>query len=187
LTTVLRGQRFALFVRGAATLALAAALLTTGAEASKGAAATSMGAAEMRAMNFELRDQFGKALAYSFPKERISVLTFGDRKGSEQIEGWVKSVFDRYGDRIDLHGIAVLTSIPAPFHGLARRQFRQKIKYPVLLDFKGDVSKVYGYEKDRANIYVMDRDGRIRLKLTGAATPDGLNRVYAAVDQLLVA
>lgn len=140
---------------------------------------------DMRAMNFELRDQFGKSLAYRFPKERVSVLTFGDRKGSSQIEGWVRPVYERYGDRVDLHGVAVLTSIPSPFQGFARRQFRSKVEYPVLLDFKGDVSKGYRYEKDRANVYVIDRDGRIALRLTGAATGDGLGRVFAEVDRLL--
>ena len=147
--------------------------------------AAAAGARETRAMNFELRDQFGKTLQYRFPKERVSVLTFGDRKGSTQVEGWVRPVYDRYGDRIDLHGVAVLTSIPSLFHGYARRQFRKQMKYPVLLDFKGDVSRGYGYEKDRANVFVIDREGRIVLKLTGAATGDGLGRVYAEVDRLL--
>lgn len=138
-----------------------------------------------RAMDFELRDQFGKALAYRFPKERVSVLVFGDRKGSEQVEGWVRPVWERYTDRIDLHGVAVLTSVPSLFHGYARRQFRKNVKYPVLLDFKGDVSKGYGYEGDKANVIVIARDGRIAHRAAGAATPDGLNRLYAEVERLL--
>jgi peroxiredoxin len=140
-----------------------------------------------KAMDFELRDQFGKTLRYSFPKERVSVLTFGDRKGSTQIEGWVRPIYDRYQNRVDLHGVAVLTSVPSLFHGFARRQFRKQVKYPVLLDFKGDVARGYGYEKDKANVLVIDRDGRIALKITGAATGDGLSRVYGEVDRLLAA
>jgi hypothetical protein len=57
-------------------------------------------------MDFKLRDQFGKTLQYLFPKERVSVLTSGDRKGSSQIEGWVRPVYERYRDRVDLHGVA---------------------------------------------------------------------------------
>ena len=138
-----------------------------------------------RAMDFELRDQFGKALAYRFPKERVSVLVFGDRKGSEQVEGWVRPVYERYADRIDLHGVAVLTEVPSLFHGYARRQFRKNVKYPVLLDFKGDVSKGFGYEGDKANVFVVARDGTIAHRAAGAATPDGLNRLYAEVDRQL--
>ncbi len=143
------------------------------------------GGAPDRAMDFELRDQFGKTLAYRFPKERVSVLVFGDRKGSEQVEGWVRPVYERYTDRIDLHGVAVLTSVPSLFHGYARRQFRKKVKYPVLLDFKGDVTKGYGYEGDKANVLVIARDGAVAHRAAGAATPDGLNRLYAEVDRLL--
>ena len=143
------------------------------------------GGAPDRAMDFELRDQFGKTLAYRFPKERVSVLVFGDRKGSEQVEGWVRPVYERYTDRIDLHGVAVLTSVPSLFHGYARRQFRKSVKYPVLLDFKGDVTKGYGYEGDKANVFVIGRDGAVAHRAAGAATPDGLSRLYAEVDRLL--
>jgi hypothetical protein len=187
---VLSGRRVAVAARIAVARRPAAGLLTTSAAPrvvtpKSGAAEGGVGAAEMRAMNFELRDQFGKSLAYRFPRERVSVLTFGDREGSEQIEGWVKPVYERYGRRVDLHGVAVLTSIPSPFRGLARGLFRKKVMYPVLLDFKGDVSEGYAYERGRANVYVIAGDGRIALKLTGAATPDGLNRAYAEVDRLL--
>lgn len=145
------------------------------------------GATPERAMDFELRDQFGNSLAYRFPKERVSVLVFGDRKGSEQVEGWVRPVYERYTDRIDLHGVAVLDSVPSLLRGYARRQFKKKVKYPVLLDFKGDVSKGYGYEGDKANVFVIARDGRIVHRAAGAATPDGLQQLYAEVDCLLTA
>lgn len=145
------------------------------------------GGAPERAMDFELRDQFGKTLAYRFPKERVSVLVFGDRKGSEQVEGWVRPVYERYTDRIDLHGVAVLTAVPSLFHGYARRQFRKQVKYPVLLDFKGEVTKGFGYEGDKANVFVIAPDGTVVHRAAGAATPDSLNQLYAEVDRLLAA
>lgn len=151
------------------------------------AVAPARAGAPERAADFELRDQFGESLAYRFPKERVSVLVFGDRKGSEQVEGWVRPVYERYTDRIDLHGVAVLTAVPSLFHGYARRQFRKQVKYPVLLDFKGDVSKGFGYEGDRANVFVVAPDGRIAHRAAGAATPGGLERLYAEVDRLLAA
>lgn len=142
-------------------------------------------AAGERAMDFELKDQYGNALAYRFPKEKVSVLVFGDRKGSSQVEAWVRPVWDRFGERVDLHGVAVLNSVPSLFRGYARKKFRQNVKYPVLLDFEGAVTKAYGYEGDKANVYVIARDGTIALKLTGEATPGGLERLYAEVDALL--
>lgn len=138
-------------------------------------------------MDFELRDQYGKALAYRFPKERVSVLVFGDRKGSEQVEGWVRPLYERYTDRIDLHGVAVLTAVPSLFHGYARRQFKKQVKYPVLLDFKGDVSKGFGYEGDKANVFVIARDGTITHRAAGAASREGLEQLYAEVERQLAA
>lgn len=138
------------------------------------------------AMNFELRDQFDRRLAYRFPKERVSVLVFGDRKGSAQVEGWVAAIHERYGERIDLHGVAVLTSVPSLFRGFARSQFRKRIRFPLLMDFDGRVSEGYGYETDVANIFVIARDGTVVLKATGAATADGLKRVFDALDESLV-
>ncbi len=176
--TNLAGRRFRQSPRGA--VLLMTVLLSV-------VVAPARGVTPEGAMDFELRDQFGKALAYRFPKERVSVLVFGDRKGSAQVEGWVRPVYERYTDRIDLHGVAVLTSMPSLFHGYARRQFRKNVKYPVLLDFKGDVSKGYGYEGDKANVFVIARDGRIVHMSAGAATPDGLQRLYAEVDRLLAA
>ena len=55
----------------------------------------------------------------------------------------------------------------------------------MLLDFKGDVTKGYGYEGDKANVLVIARDGAVAHRAAGAATPDGLNRLYAEVDRLL--
>jgi len=172
----LRGSRFRRTPRRAALLM--AVLLSA-------VAAPARAGAPERAMDFELRDQFGKALAYRFPKERVSVLVFGDRKGSGQVEGWVRPVYERYTDRIDLHGVAVLTEVPSLFHGYARRQFRKNVKYPVLLDFKGDVSKAFGYEGDKPNVLVIAHDGAVAHRAAGSATPEGLNRLYAEVDRLL--
>lgn len=180
----MKKNQFAIF-RYSVTVAVLASLMVV---SGFSAAARAVGAArDVKAMDFQLQDQFGQTLTYSFPKEKVSVLTFGDRKGSSQIEGWVRPIYERYQERIDLHGVAVLTSVPSLFHGFARRQFKKNVKYPVLLDFKGDVTRGYGYEGDRANIFVIDPGGNITLKITGPATPEGLNRVYADIDRLLAA
>ncbi len=140
---------------------------------------------ETRAPEFELKDQHDKATSYSFPKKNITVLTFGDRKGSEQIEGWVRPLWDRYQNKIDQQGVAVLSSVPFFARGFVRGIFKSKVKYSVLLDWKGDVSKAYGYKSGSANVFVIDRDGRIVLKIIGAANQNELNRLFATIDGLL--
>lgn len=154
-------------------------------QASPAPAFDALPATMSHAASFELRDQYENTLTYKFPKQKISVLTFGDRKGSEQIEGWVRPLYDRYQTRIDQNGVAVLSSVPSFARGIVRRIFKSKVKYPVLLDWKGDVASAYGYQNNQANLYVIDRDGRIVLRLTGAANPEQLNRVFAQIDRML--
>ncbi|MDX2032831.1 MAG: hypothetical protein SF339_19295 [Blastocatellia bacterium] len=142
-------------------------------------------ASESRAAEFELKDQYEKPLAYRFPKGKVSVLTFGDRKGAEQIEGWVRPLYDRYQARIDQHGVAVLSSVPSLMRGIVRGIFRSKVKYSVLLDWKGDVARSYGYQSGKANVVVIDRNGQIVLRVYGAANHQELNRVFTQIDKLL--
>ncbi|HMV49475.1 MAG TPA: redoxin domain-containing protein [Blastocatellia bacterium] len=138
-----------------------------------------------KAADFDLKDQFDKSASHRFPKQKVTVLTFGDRKGSEQIEGWVRPLWDRYQTKIDQQGVAVLTSVPFFARGVVRGVLKSKVKHSVLLDWTGKVSKAYGYSGGKANLYVIDREGNIVLKLTGAATPAELQKVFAQIDRLL--
>lgn len=138
-----------------------------------------------KASDFELKDQYDKSSSYRFPKQKITVLTFGDRKGSEQIEGWVRPLWDRYQTKIDQQGVAVLNSVPFFARGVVRGVFKSKVKYSVLLDWTGKVSKAYGYSGGKANLYVIDRNGHIVMKITGAATPTELHNVFAQIDRML--
>ncbi len=140
---------------------------------------------EAKASDFELKDQYGKSSSYCFPKQKLTVLTFGDRQGAEQIEGWVRPLWDRYQAKIDQQGVAVLTSVPFFARGVVRGIFKSKVKHSVLLDWTGQVSKAYGYRNGKANLYVIDRNGRIVLTVIGAATQADLNRVYAQIDRML--
>ena len=49
-----------------------------------------------------------------------------------------------------------------------REAFRKKLTYSVMLDWEGSVVKEFGYTKGVANIYVIDRSGRIVQQVTGA-------------------
>lgn len=140
-----------------------------------------------RAAEFELKDQYDKPVSYRFPKSRITVLTFGDRQGSEQIEGWVRPLYARYQERIEQYGVAVLSSVPAVMRGLVRGIFKSKVKYSVLLDWKGEVAKAFQYERRQANVFVIDRAGRILYRSKGPATEAELQRLYAQIDRQLAA
>ncbi len=147
--------------------------------------ATVAAACVRKATSFELKDQYDKKLAYAFPRQKVSVLVFGDRKGSEQIESWVRPLYDRYKDRIDQNGVAVLNSVPALMRGIVRQIFKSQVKYPVLLDWTGSVSRAYEYQSGKANLIVIDRSGQIVYCAYGAASEPELARIYTQIDKLL--
>lgn len=142
-------------------------------------------ATNSRAPEFELRDQYGNTEAYRFPNGRVNVLIFGDRKGSGQIEAWVRPLYDRYQNRVNIKGIAALSSVPSLARGMVTRIFKSQVKYSVLLDWTGDVTKSYGYESGKANVFVVAPSGEILLRINGAATQQGLDQVKAQVSRAL--
>ncbi len=150
-----------------------------------GAASRSPGSASYRmAPPFQLEDQHGRTHSLRFPGDKASILAFGDRQGSEQIEGWIRPLYQRYGKRIDIFGVADVSAVPSWLRGIVRRMFRGRLDYPVMLDWSGEVSRSYGYGGGEANIFLVDRRGRIVLVETGAADAAGLERIYRALDEL---
>lgn len=138
-----------------------------------------------KAAEFSLKDQFGTEYDYKFPREKVSILAFGDKDGSEQLEGWIKPLVEKYDTKLDIQGIAELSAVPSIARGIVRGMIKKKSKFPVMLDWKGDVSKSYNYEKKLANIILIDKNGAIIFKQTGAADAEKLEKFYKEIDKLL--
>lgn len=142
-------------------------------------------ASKERAVEFSLKDQFGVETAYKFPREKVSILTIGDKEGAEQLEAWIRPLAEKYGDKIELHGVAELSAVPGIAKGIVRNIIKKKSSHSVMLDWSGDVSKSYGFKKDSANLFLIDKQGNIISRQTGAATPAQLQALYAQIDGLL--
>ncbi len=138
-----------------------------------------------KAVEFSLKDQFGTVYDYKFPREKVSILAFGDKDGSEQLENWIKPLVEKYDAELDIQGIAELSAVPSIARGIVRGMIKKKSKFPVMLDWKGAVSKSYNYEKKKANIILIDKDGTIIFKDTDAADKDKLDKLYKEIDKLL--
>ena len=135
-------------------------------------------------IEFTLTDQDGQTRVVDYPRAKVSVFVVADQKGSAEIAGWIAPLYERYGKGIEISGIAALPGIPPMFHGLFRREFKKRLTYPVMLDWSGDVARSFGYEKQRAELFVIGKDGRVALRLTGAANDRALSEVFDAVDRL---
>ncbi len=134
---------------------------------------------------FTLKDQHQTTHDYQFPRPKISVLIFADYAGSAQLENWIRPIYGRYRDTITIDGVAELSSVPRLIRGMVRAAFRDRLARPVMLDWSGSVSTDYRYQKGEANLFVIDPDGRILLKVVGAISDAKFQRVRNTIDRQL--
>lgn len=132
--------------------------------------------------DFELTDQEAKKRSYHFPKTKVTVMSVADHKGADQLAPWIQCVYDRYQNRIDIDGVADVSMIPKLFRAMLRETFKKQLTYSVMLDWDGSVVKRFAYEKGVANIYVIDRGGRIVKQLTGAVNDVALRELFSDID-----
>ncbi len=135
---------------------------------------------------FALADQYDHVHRFTLPLAKITVLTVADKKGSRHIEEWVHPLKQRYNLRIDIVGVADLRGVPGLFHGRVVKSFKQSQRYPVMLDWKGEVAEQLDCAKGQANVFVLDRQGRIVARRAGPATPDSLKELFSAIDRSVV-
>lgn len=138
-----------------------------------------------RAPAFTLTDQHQTAHHYQFPRPKISVLIFADYAGSAQLESWIRPLYDRYQDAIAIDGVAELSSVPRLIRGMVRSAFRDRLARPIMLDWSGAVSSDYNYQKGQGNLFVIDPNGRILLKVAGAISDAKQQHVQDAIDHYL--
>lgn len=136
--------------------------------------------------SIELHDQFDAPQTLSFPATNVTLLTIADKKGSEQVAGWVTPLKQRFGKRIDIRGLADVSTVPRPFRGMVRKKFQRLQTYPVMLDWSGEAVKAFTYVADKANVLLLDRRGQILKRISGEANPKAVQDLCAAIDRALV-
>lgn len=133
----------------------------------------------------ELRDQFDVPQSLSFPTNHITLLVMADRKGHDQIAAWVSPMKQRFGERIDIRGIADVSNVPGPLRGLVRKKFQQSQRYPVMMDWHGEACKAFTYERGQANVFVLDRSGEVLKRVNGSAQEVFVAEISALIEQRL--
>ena len=131
--------------------------------------------------SFHLSDQHQKSRQYLFPKNKLTLMAVADYKGSADLRAWITYVHRRFGNAIDIDGIADVSTVPLPLAGAIRMAFRQQLDYSVLLDWTGSVVRQFEYEKRQANLYLLDFDGTVITHVCGPPKPDGLTALSRAI------
>jgi hypothetical protein len=136
--------------------------------------------------SIELHDQFDAPQTLSFPATNVTLLTIADKKGSEQIAGWITPLKQRFGKRIEIRGLADVSTVPRLLRGMIRKKFQRLQSYPIMLDWSGEAVKAFTYVPDQANVLVLDARGQILKRISGEANPKAVQDLCAAIDRALV-
>lgn len=132
--------------------------------------------------SFDLADQFGTRHSVRFPRERSILLLVGDRKGAEEVDGWIEPLKARWGKIADILGVADVNGVPRFVRGRLTDSIRKSRPKPVMLDFEGVVTKVLSCRAKTANVFVVDPSGRVVARVTGPTSEAGLSTLGAALE-----
>lgn len=137
-----------------------------------------------RAPEFTLQDQYEKTVSLQQYEGSIVILIASDKEGSEQNPAWKKAIKVNYADQVVIQGIADVSSVPFFLKGKIRNDFKKEYGENILLDWKGEVFKSYGFAKGVSNIVLIDSSGMIRHRTSGTATPDAVQELFKKIDVL---
>jgi hypothetical protein len=130
---------------------------------------------------FALPDQFGNLRHCDFTNAPVTVVTVADRKGSEQVHGWVEAVKTRCA-KAKIEGLADVSGVPDLFRSLVRNRIKSAYQYPIMLDWNGAIITQFHPSKGVANIFVINRKGEICAAAHGPVDAN-LTRVIDAIEQ----
>jgi hypothetical protein len=137
------------------------------------------------AVPFELPDQFKQVHSLDFPQDRPVLLGIGDRHGAHQVLRWYHPIHKAYGEQLRYVAVGALHTLPQFLAPVIRHFLRKDVDKPIFLDWDGAIVQAYEYEKKISNLFVIDRDGKILLRIDGPRTEDGLAQVKTVLDKLL--
>jgi hypothetical protein len=139
-----------------------------------------------RVADFALPDQFGVTNQVRFPRGRPVLLILGDRRGSEQVAGWVLPLKQRWGHGADILGVADVSAAPGFLRARVTESIRRQLTdYPLLLDFAGVVADALHGEKRVANVFLVATNGVVAAATNGAVDDAKLAALAREADRLV--
>lgn len=136
-----------------------------------------------KATEFTLQDQYEKTVSLRTYEGRAVVLIASDKECSSQNAAWKKAVRTKYGDSIAVQGLADVSSVPFFLKGKIRSDFKKEAEN-ILLDWKGEVFRSYGLTKGASNVILIDKDGMVRHRSSGPASPEAVQELFEKIDAL---
>jgi hypothetical protein len=141
-----------------------------------------------------LKDQFEKEFRLSAARGEMLLLVCGDKNGSNFTGNWsnaVRSRFESNGSMpLRIVPIANLSGVPSFLRGLVKKRFvgndpAAPPKLAILLDWEGDLERLYGFTEDLANVYLIDQSGNLQFVAAGKGTDSETKELVDAIARLL--
>lgn len=149
----------------------------------------------MPAPDFNLQDQFDKDFRMKDFSGQVVLLVYGDRGGSDYFDAWRNPVIEKYKSLTNaplrIQSVANLNGIPEFMHAYVKKRFVEgstksnKSPISVLLDWHGEIARLFGFQEHLANIYLIDRSGIVRLVIAGKGTKEEVNVFLGVIDEVL--
>jgi len=127
---------------------------------------------------FTLQNQFDKPRTVTFPRTNVLILAVAGRQSFPQLDLWIQAAKDSGIGPVELVGLADLTEVPRFMRASVRKNFRQTPE--VLLDWDGMITSKLPVTRHEASIFVFTGSGKLKLHLTGVATPEAISRLRRA-------
>lgn len=122
----------------------------------------------LKLKSLQLKDQFGKQHRIDFPRQHMTIVTIADEKGAGALDPWLAALKQRYGTNVHYVGIAQVRDVPSLLRPLVTARFKKKYTYPILLDWSGEVIKIFEAKAAAPNIYLVSKDGSLLHHAHGA-------------------
>jgi hypothetical protein len=135
--------------------------------------------------SIELPDQFDQTRKLSFPSPRVTVLTIADRKGNDQIDGWIAALKPGFAGRVDFCGVANVSGVPGILQGHVRKKFQEARKYPVMMDWSGSTCSRFEAKNGVANILIFSPDGSLLGRFAGKTNATLVAEARTILDKAL--
>jgi hypothetical protein len=142
-------------------------------------------------LEFELEDQFRNLHRSSDYRGDVVLLIGSGRKGAEFNGLWGKAIHEivaehpRY-DRLSDLPYANLKAVPFFLKGTVRGKFSEESKHWVLMDWKGEIARTYGFDPASSNILVFAPDGSLAMQHSGTDVDEtSLDEITQRIRSLL--
>lgn len=174
-------------MRTAFTLLLALCLLAV-----RPAHADSPAPADPALPDLELEGTSGATHHLSDYLGRVLVLVYEDKHSSKQNWNLKVAMRDRaehsdLGRKVTFLPIADLDGYGffavRPFARSKVRGMAEKFGIEILIDWSGEIAKVFGFRAEQSNVLIVDRRGKVVFRKSGALGPQDRDQFFATLDR----